>query len=193
VGSLPATTFAATGYVTWGSAGTLHSAAASAKGSFALWDGPEGMRLFHDAQGGAWLGLSDADAQAHAALMRWSPDGRYLLWGYPRVALAGTDGTATPLAGALCAAVPALTTWTQSQAAQGDLTLWLSPDHSRLIIATSMGSATAWTVRARDSGATLATLTPLTTNAVSRATLDWRHDGTAFARAGSAVEVFITP
>ncbi|MBA3826881.1 MAG: zf-HC2 domain-containing protein [Ktedonobacterales bacterium] len=193
--SAPATLFAPMGYLAWGATGRLQSASATTRGSFALWDG--NSRLFTDDQGGSWLGLDDADQTAHAALLRWSPDGRYVLWGYPRVPLRLASGAATPLATALTAAVPATTKLIQTLATGhgtlASITLWLTFDRARLIVADATHSPVTWTCRDAQSGAVLATLSALGQPSPLRNSLDWRRDGAALARAAAAVQIFPAP
>lgn len=105
--SAPPTIFAATGFVQWGQDGKIASSPAgsgeisnvpsSTSPVLALWGGQQGIRLFRDGAT-TLIGVNDADIEAHAAYLRWSPDGRFILWGYPRLpigsTLLSTGGTA---------------------------------------------------------------------------------------------------
>lgn len=107
-GTVPASIFAATGFAQWGANGKITAAPTPAGASIpaatgpviALWGSQEGTRIFRDASDTTLIGTSDDDRNAHAAFMRWSPDGRYLLWGYPRLPISSTvvanGGTTTP-------------------------------------------------------------------------------------------------
>ena len=115
VSSIHPTLFIASGFVQWAAGGKISAAPASGVpathlppiGSplIALWGSQGGNRIFHDAHNAVLFGCSDDDLAAHAAYMRWSPDSRYLLWGYPRVPVSSTvlgapatNTTATPSA-----------------------------------------------------------------------------------------------
>jgi len=119
VGSFPSTLFVATGFVQWTSKGTLtsvsppdpSSATATDGSSFALWGSQLGIRIFRDKNNITFVGMSDADRENHAAFLRWSPDGRYLAWGYPAVPISSqlatvTTATATAVTGTV---IPKLT------------------------------------------------------------------------------------
>ena len=158
VGSYTATAlFGASGLAQWGEKGQVAPAPlGSASGAnipdshspiFALWGGQQGVRLFRDPAANALdIGMNDADIAAHAALLRWSPDGRFLLWGYPRLAIALTatvNGslTSTPTTN-VTAGVAApnqgfavfVTRLSMAPDPAAVITLWPSPDGQRMIV-----------------------------------------------------------
>lgn len=100
IGSMPSTIFAVSGFAQWGDKGQVTPAqpGSGAVGNipdpsspvFALWSGQQGIRVFRDQNMTVDIGISDADRAAHAAFLRWSPDGRYIVWGYPRLPVSST-------------------------------------------------------------------------------------------------------
>lgn len=161
IGTYPATIFMPTGYVQWQPDGKLVSAPPvtgvdtnipSPSGStFALWSATQGIRIFRDTTANVtYLGVNDADRQAHTAFLRWSPDGKYIIWGYPQVPIssivltnAGTPVSGTPSI-TTTAAVPSailspnpafamlVSKVSQSTVPEQSIVVWASPDGLKL-------------------------------------------------------------
>jgi hypothetical protein len=177
--SAPATIFAATGAAAWGANGTI-SAATTSTGTarMTLWDSQQGVRIFRDANHTVLMGDTDADVQAHAAFLRWSPDQRFLAWGYPRLPVTPTllsqrpPGLAATTLGVpdatFATAVRAVTTSTQPNAS---VTLWPTDTATRRIVFDATQPTPMLSFENATTGATLATFTigsaTLTLNALS--------------------------
>ncbi len=130
--SAPAEIFLPDGYAQWQPGGQIRSATQPTASTLTLWRGPGGARIFRDPTTGAVeIGMNDADVQAHAAFIRWSPDGRYLVWGYPRLPLAphaGTPGTLTVPDATLAKLAHAVGA---SHNPAASIILWPAPDATR--------------------------------------------------------------
>jgi hypothetical protein len=170
--SAPDTIFARSGFAQWRASGTVNAAPAPTGASaiaapsgalIALWGSQEGTRIFRDAADTTYIGTSAADRAAHAAFMRWSPDDRYLLWGYPQLpigsaVLAGNSGTppatsspaGTQTIAALSApniAVARLVEHVgQANSAAASAVIWPSNDGTRLAAYDSSGASPSLTV-----------------------------------------------
>jgi hypothetical protein len=164
VSTAPATIFAASGFVQWESGGKLSAAPAGAAGAtnvpdssgaiFALWGSQQGVRIFSTG-GTTMIGMDDTDVQQHAAFLHWSPDGRYLVWGYPRLAitstLLGMPSTASSgnagTVGAPDAAVAALVNAVGQQGAGASAAIWYGYDEKEAIVADATRQPSSLTVR----------------------------------------------
>ena len=179
--TVPATIFAATGFAQWGANGKLTTAPAPATMSIpaatsavvALWGSQEGTRIFRDANDTTMIGMSDDDRNAHAAFMRWSPDGRYILWGYPRLPIssvvAGSSGT-TPAAANPTTTIPAAISAPnvtfaalvnrvgQATATNATIVIWPSSDGTRLALYDATSATPAVSIVAAATNATIGTL-----------------------------------
>lgn len=156
----PATAFANGTFLEWGSNGTLVSAPVGAAGStgvvgsgaplVGLWQ-VSGSHIFVNSKGVVTVGVAPADTSHHSALLSWSPDGRYLLWGVSAQPVAITPGNAasataspatqTPKPAATSStvagvpapdAVVANLAANLGQAGRGDVLIWFSPDGKTL-------------------------------------------------------------
>ena len=154
-----ATAFANGTFLQWGSNGTLVSAPVGAAGStgvvgsgaplVGLWQ-VSGSHIFVNDKGVVTVGIAPADTSHHSALLSWSPDGRYLLWGVTAQPIAITaTNTASTTSPATQTAKPAATSSTAAgvpapdaivanlaanlgQAGHGDALIWFSPDGKTL-------------------------------------------------------------
>lgn len=160
VGSVPASAFAASGFMQWTTNGQVIAAPTNAAGAanipalhsaiIALWGNQQGIRIFRDASNTAFIGMNDADIQAHAALLRWSPDHHYLLWGYPRVPISSTVIVATTASthgqtavDSPNAAVASLVNQLgQAANTQASIIIWPAADGTRLAVYNGITNAT---------------------------------------------------
>lgn len=160
VGSVPASAFATSGFMQWTASGQVIAAPTTAAGAanvpklksaiIALWGNQQGIRIFRDASNTAYIGMNDADIQAHAALLRWSPDHHFILWGYPRVPISTTVlGAATTSAQGQTAvdspnpAVASLVNQLgQAPTTQSSIIIWPAADGTRLAVYDGISTGT---------------------------------------------------
>ncbi len=187
-GSVPDTIFAQTGFAQWGANGVVVAALmpddasaplAPSGALIALWGSQEGTRIFRDAGGTTSIGASAADRAAHAAFMRWSPDDRYLLWGYPQLpissALSDVNGgtpamtpspAGTPTPAAISApniAVARLVEHVgQAENTAASAVIWPSGDGTRLAVDDASGASPTLTILDAASGVSVGIFPALT-------------------------------
>lgn len=128
------TAFAGGSFLLWGANGQLVTAPVGAAGPsgvvtpgtplIGLWQS-NGTHLYADGHGGIYVGVSTADVAGHVALVSWSPDSRYLLWGAVSqpLARAGTGGGVTAPNPVVANVSGAL-----ARSTSGDALVWFSPD-----------------------------------------------------------------
>ncbi len=188
VTSVPASIFATSGFAQWGDRGQVTAATtgSAAPGNippanspiFALWSGQQGVRIFRDSSGITEIGYDDSDIASHTALLRWSPDGRYLLWGYPRLPISASllatasDSTATPSATtALGAPDPAIATLVnhigQAASTTSSALIWPSPDGLQIMVIDTSVAHPGYVIVDAQTDAILADLPDATTTATN--------------------------
>lgn len=195
----PATTFTQGAFLQWGQNGQVSSAPATAAGATAVAtpDGPlvglwqvNGSHIFAGADSHPYVGVSPADSAAHVALLSWSPDGRYLLWGslsqpvqLSAPAATGwptaTAGVAAP-AGAVPAPDPAAEAIAEHVAArQGDALLWFSPDGRWVAVCDRTAHVAPLVVMTRDQGRAVNQVAGVCQNLTASA-VSWNPDSSGF-------------
>lgn len=179
-GSVPATIFAATGFAQWGTGGAVTAAPVGAAGAsnvpalgspiIALWSGQSGTRIFRDSTNTTLIGVSDADHSAHAAMLRWSPDDRYLLWGYPRLPVSAIllSAASGPTPGATAVGAPD-TAFGALVARLGQATdpnataiIWPAPDGQTLAIFAALATPATIAIQNAQSAVLVNTLPDVT-------------------------------
>jgi hypothetical protein len=204
---VPATIFLPTGILRWGAngqiqaaspkinatatpppAGTPTTAPASAAtgtpppstGTLALWDGRQGVRLFRAAGGGVMIGSDDDDVQRHAAFLRWSPDGRYLLWGYPRLPITASLASGSTTASGASLAAPDAAVAAVARAVAGasrpaaSVILWPAPGATTLAVLDATRARPQFAVYDAASGRLIATVAASMPSSVSPAVFAWQ-------------------
>lgn len=166
----PAAAFANGTLLQWGANGMVVSAPAGAAGStgvvapgaplVGLWQ-VSGSHIYINAKSVVSVGIAPTDTAHHTALLSWSPDGRYILWGVAvqPVAIAATNSASVTASPATQIAKPTATSSTTAgvpppdavvanlaanlaQTGHGDILVWFSPDGKSLAECdTSMSSS----------------------------------------------------
>lgn len=156
----PAAAFANGTFLQWGANGHVVSAPVGAAGStgvvapgaplIGLWQ-VSGSHIFLNAKGVVSVGIAPTDTAHHSALLSWSTDGHYILWGIAvqPVAIASTNSapattpsttqTAKPTTSSSTVAgipppdaVVAILAANLGQTGHGDVLIWFSPDGKTL-------------------------------------------------------------
>lgn len=171
----PAAAFANGTFLQWGANGQVVSAPSGAAGPtgviapgaplIGLWQ-VSGSHIFLNAKGAVAVGVASTDTVHHTALLGWSPDGHYMLWGLVTqpvaVAIAPTAAGATPTTPASSSAPTqtARSTTTPTvpgvpppdavvanlaanlgQQGHGDVLVWFSPDGKMLAVCDNTSSS----------------------------------------------------
>ena len=171
--SAPSSIFLASGFVQWGQNGIIRQAPAGAAGPtgipgplspiMALWGGQQGTHIFRDTSNVTMLGTSYYDVQDLAAFMRWSPDHRYLVWGYPRVPVSTTLLARQPTH-ATTMGVPdavfatSVQTVEQNADPSAEVEIWPATDGTRLIVFDSTAQPVTFTLMNASTGTVISTL-----------------------------------
>ncbi|HEX8034873.1 MAG TPA: WD40 repeat domain-containing protein, partial [Ktedonobacterales bacterium] len=204
----PAAAFANGTFLQWGANGQVVSAPVGAAGStgivspgaplVGLWQ-VSGSHLFLAAEGVVALGVAPSDATHHSALLSWSPDGRYILWGIatqPVAIAASNTGSATATSGrqvvtpttnaSTVAGVPppdaivATLASNLGQAGHGDVLLWFSPDGKTLAACDSSSASDALQVFDISSARAIAIVPSGCKGVSSLSAFAWEPSSTAF-------------
>ncbi|MGZ3673077.1 MAG: hypothetical protein ACXVCO_02100 [Ktedonobacterales bacterium] len=204
----PATAFANGTFLQWGANGQVVSAPAGAAGStgivapgaplVGLWQ-VSGSHIFLSTKGVVAVGVAPADATRHSALLSWSPDGRYILWGIATQPIAiaasntasatATSGTqvVTPTANSsTIAGVPppdaivASLASNLGQTGHGDVLVWFSPDGKTLAECDSSSSSDALQVFDISSARAMSIVPSGCKSISSLSAFAWEPSGTAF-------------
>jgi WD40 repeat protein len=167
----PAAAFANGTLLQWGANGLVVSAPAGAAGStgvvapgaplVGLWQ-VSGSHIFLNAKNVVSVGIAPTDAARHTALLSWSPDGRYILWGVTvqLVAIAAANSASATASPATQTAKPTATSSTiagvpppdavvanlaanLAQTGHGNVLIWFSPDGKSLAACDTSSSSSA--------------------------------------------------
>lgn len=216
----PAAAFANGTFLQWAANGQLVSAPAGAAGStgvvapgsplVGLWQ-VSGSHIFLTAKGAVAVGVAQADAAHHSALLNWSPDGRYLLWGITTqpVAVAATSTTSATATSATQAVAPTATVSTIAgvpppdavvanlaanlgQAEHGDTLIWFSPDGKTLAECDTSSSSNVLQIYDISTARAISIVPSGCKNFSSLAGFAWEPSSTAFLLAlpGKPIAVF---
>ncbi len=137
----------ASGPLVWGPDGALSPAPTGAAGPtgvtspqtpvIGFWSS-EGVRLFGAGGGSVHIGVSTADILSGAALLDWSPDGRYLMWAALSLPVSGVGSSpaSVPPDAIVQTLVTRVLTASKagSEPGQNDALLWFAPDASRVAV-----------------------------------------------------------
>ncbi len=191
---VPAVVFAQSPFAQWSANGQIAPAPANAAGlaGVAMPNGPivglwqvAGSHMFAVGAGQVYVGISSADASARVALLTWSPDNRYLLWGsFARPVAAGQSGTPAPgavqppdaVAQALAAHVAA--------SAHGDALLWFAPNGAWVAFCDRTVHAAPLVLAVPDQTQPLEQI-PGACDGLTASALTWRADSSGFVLAAS--------
>jgi hypothetical protein len=200
----PASLFAS-GPLVWGADGALSPAPVGAIGPagvsspqtpvIGLWSS-DGAHLFGDGHGAVHVGISDGDIERGAAMLDWSPDGRYLLWAALNLPVSGGSPASAPpdsLVQTLVAHV-LKTSKTASAPGAGDALIWFSPDASRAAVCDRTQPNTRARIYDVATGAPLATLNVSCAGVPAHAA-QWSANGATlyFAPATGTIAIFTSP
>lgn len=207
----PAVIFAQGAFAQWGPNGQIASAPANAAGQTgtAMPNGPivgfwqvSGSHIFPASGGQTDVGISSADVASHVALLSWSPDNRYLLWGTVArpVALGGTQAvTGSPGAAASATVVPAPAPGASpppnalalavaghvAASHTGDALLWFAPNGMWVAYCDRTVPAAPLNVAVSDQSRAVEEI-PGACAGLTAAALTWRSDSTGFLLATAA-------
>lgn len=216
----PAAAFANGTFLQWAANGQLVSAPVGAAGStgvaapgtplVGLWQ-VSGSHIFITAKGAVTVGVAQADAAHHGALLSWSPDGRYLLWGITTqpVAIAAPSTPPATATSATQTAMPTASTSTIAgvpppdavvanlaanlgQTGHGDVFIWFSPDGKALAACDTTSSSSALQI-VDISTARSVSIVPSGCKGISSLTgFSWEPSSTAFLLAlpGKPIAVY---
>jgi hypothetical protein len=210
----PTVVFAQSPFAQWGADGQIAPAPANAAGlvGVALPGGPiigvwqvAGSHIFRAGAGQVDVGISSADAAARAALLTWSPDNRFLLWGYfarpvatspAAPSGAGAAPASTPVPGAVQPPDGVAQTIAAHVAAStnGDALLWVAPNGAWVAFCDRTLHAAPLVVMAPDQGRPVAQM-PDACTGLTIGSLTWRADSSGFALAvpAHAVATYSVP
>lgn len=158
----PAAAFANGTFLQWATNGQVVSAPVGAAGPtgvvapgaplVGLWQ-VSGSHIFINAKGAVTVGVASTDTAHHSALLSWSPDGRYVLWGISTQPVAVATATPTSTAATPPSTPQSAKATTSSSAVagvpppdavvanlaaslgqtdHGDVLIWFSPDGKTL-------------------------------------------------------------
>jgi hypothetical protein len=206
----PAAAFAHGTFLLWGANGQLSSAPVGAAGPtgvvapgtplVGLWQ-TNGSHLFAGASGSVYVGISSSDVTHHAALLSWSPDGRYVLWGDINQRVALPSGASTPSATPTAQGVPPPNAIVGLAAddvahagADADALVWFSPDGRLLIVCDRASGAAPLEVYDLSASRVVATL-PDACSGLTLTSVAWTPATSAFllARPGQPVGEYALP
>ncbi len=208
----PGTAFAQGSFLLWGSDGLLTTAPPGAAGAagFAvpgnalvgLWQ-VSGSHVFPGPTSTAFVGISKADVVSHQALMAWSPDGQYLLWGTSSqpvlvspASSGGAASDATPTTTSTAGVPPpdAIVSDVAQRVAgngHGDALIWFAPDGRTLATCDRTSTGAPLQVYDIATGNVLFEL-PAACDHTTLSSLAWlpSSNGLVFAQQGSPIATY---
>lgn len=171
-----------------------------------LWRG-DGSHLVPDGKGGVLVGIARADGARHAALLSWSPDGHYLLWGAVNQSVAlptttsqpqatpapsATAGTASPGGIPVPNAPAGAIAHNVAASGRGDALIWFAPDGHLMAVCDRSAASGALDVYDVASGRIVSQLAGACAG-MALDTLAWDPAASALVIAGAGKPIAVYP